>query len=118
MEFPAWLPVLPPACSSHSRRLYVVFTHPAVAAQLVAVVEALLLRQRQPFPPLVEVAQPRVNLVVVHPTWGAKGEGGEQSYNLKPHRILSKVFISGKQKSRKSRCVWHQLNGKMQFNVV
>lgn len=46
--------------------LLLVSTHPAVAAQLVAVVEAFLLCKREAFPPLVEVAQPRVDLVVVY----------------------------------------------------
>lgn len=49
-----------------------VSTHPAVAAQLVAVVDAFLLGQRETLPPLVEVAQPRVDLAVVHSTWGGK----------------------------------------------
>lgn len=39
--------------------------NPAVAAQLVAMVDAFLLRQREALPPLVQVAQPRVNLAVV-----------------------------------------------------
>lgn len=43
-----------------------VSTHPAVAAQLVAMVEAFLLGQREALPPLVEVAQPCVDLVIVH----------------------------------------------------
>lgn len=41
---------------------------PAVAAQLVAVVNALLLSQRQSLPPLVEVTQPSVDLSIVHPS--------------------------------------------------
>lgn len=43
-------------------------THPAVAAQLVAVVEAFLLGQREPLPSLIEVAQPCVDLVIIHAT--------------------------------------------------
>lgn len=43
-------------------------THPAVAAQLVAVVEAFLLGQREALPSLVEVAQPCVDLVIIHAT--------------------------------------------------
>lgn len=43
-------------------------THPAVAAQLVAMVEAFLLGQREALPPLVEVAQPGVDLVIIHST--------------------------------------------------
>lgn len=39
--------------------------NPAVAAQLVAMVDALLLCQREALPPLVHVAQPRVNLAIV-----------------------------------------------------
>lgn len=43
-------------------------THPAVTAQLVAMVEAFLLGQREALPPLVEVAQPGVDLVIIHST--------------------------------------------------
>lgn len=43
-----------------------VATHPAVAAQLVAVVEALLLGQGEALPPLVEVAQSGVDLALIH----------------------------------------------------
>lgn len=43
-------------------------THPAIAAQLVAMVEAFLLGQRESFPPLVEVAQPCVHLIIIHST--------------------------------------------------
>lgn len=48
-------------------------THPAVAAQLVAMVDAFLLRQREALPPLVQVAQPRVNLAVVDSSCGSTG---------------------------------------------
>ncbi|CAB1333753.1 unnamed protein product, partial [Coregonus sp. 'balchen'] len=41
----------------------VVATHPAVAAQLVAVVDALLLGQREALPWLVEIAQPGMSLL-------------------------------------------------------
>jgi len=51
-------------------------THPAVAAQLVAVVDALLLGQREALPPLVEVAQARVDLAIVHPTCSREKKGG------------------------------------------
>jgi len=61
-------PLLDPPPASSSRRAYVVPTHPAVAAQLVAVVHALLLRQRQLLPPLVKVAEPRVNLAFIDAT--------------------------------------------------
>lgn len=44
----------------------VVATHPAVAAQLVAVVDALLLGQREALPWLVEITQPGVDLAVKH----------------------------------------------------
>lgn len=44
----------------------VVATHPAVAAQLVAVVDALLLGQREALPWLVEITQPGVDLAVEH----------------------------------------------------
>jgi len=42
--------------------------HPAVTAQLIAVVDALLLRQRQTLPSLVKVTQTRVQLPVVNTT--------------------------------------------------
>lgn len=54
-------------------------THPAVAAQLVAVVDALLLGQREVLPPLVEVAQARVDLAIVHPTCSREKKGGAGS---------------------------------------
>lgn len=54
-----------------------VATHPAVAAQLVAMVEALLLREREALPPLVDVAQPRVDLVVVDSAWKSKEGNAE-----------------------------------------
>lgn len=56
--------------------MLLVSTHPAVAAQLVAMVEAFLLRQREALPPLVEVAQPRVDLVVVYSAWKTKEGNG------------------------------------------
>lgn len=40
--------------------------NPAVAAQLVAVVDALLLGQREALPWLVEITQPGVDLAVEH----------------------------------------------------
>lgn len=54
-----------------------VSTHPAVAAQLVAMVEAFLLRKREALPPLVEVAQPRVDLVVVYSAWKTREGNGD-----------------------------------------
>lgn len=53
-----------------AERSLVLSTHPAVAAQLVAMVEAFLLGQREALPPLVEVAQPRVDPALVHSACG------------------------------------------------
>lgn len=55
--------------SARSSSRWPVCTHSAVAAQLVAVVEAFLLCQREAFPPHVEVTQPRVDLAIVYPAW-------------------------------------------------
>lgn len=41
-------------------------THPALAAQLVAVVDALLLRQRESLPPLVEVTEASIEPALKH----------------------------------------------------
>lgn len=53
-------------------------THPASAAQLVAMVDALLLCQREPLPPLIQVAQSCVDFAIIHTTW--KKEGKQDSY--------------------------------------
>lgn len=44
-------------------------------------VEAFLLRQREALPPLVEVAQPRVDLVVVYSAWNTK-EGNAVDFQV------------------------------------
>lgn len=45
-----------------------VSTHPAVAAQLVAMVHSFFLSEGQTFPPLVKVAESCINLSVIHTT--------------------------------------------------
>lgn len=57
-------------------------------------VEAFLLRKREALPPLVDVAQPRVDLVVVHPAWKSK-EGNGVEFQVAPVLKFSRK-VSGR----------------------
>ena len=94
--FASKLHVSPP-----NRKQLPVCTHPAVAAQLVAMVDAFLLGQWEALPPLVEVAQTRVDLAIVHSTWGRK----EWMFNISSSICILKYHLETWQLSADSEMV-------------
>lgn len=73
--------------------MLLVSTHPAVAAQLVSMIDALLLSQREAFPLLVEVAQTGVDLPVVHSPLGRKQRRLEMSHRLNARLSKQKWWL-------------------------